>query len=79
MRALAMILSIPKRLVILLIRGYQQVISPLFPPTCRFYPSCSSYAVTAIQRYGLLKGGWLAINRVIRCNPWNPGGHDPVP
>lgn len=62
-----------------LIRVYQRVISPFLPPSCRFTPTCSAYAVTALQRYGLLHGGWLALKRVGRCHPWNPGGYDPVP
>jgi putative membrane protein insertion efficiency factor len=72
-------LSLPSRAMVLLIRGYQQVISPLFPSTCRFMPTCSQYAITAVQRYGVCKGGWLAIKRILRCHPWNPGGFDPVP
>jgi putative membrane protein insertion efficiency factor len=64
---------------IALIRGYQRFISPAFPPSCRFVPTCSSYAITSIERYGLGKGGWLAVRRLSRCHPWNPGGHDPVP
>lgn len=62
-----------------LIRVYQRVISPFLPPSCRFTPTCSAYAVTALERYGLLHGGWLALRRVGRCHPWNPGGYDPVP
>ena len=62
-----------------LIWFYRTVISPLKPPTCRFYPTCSSYAVEAITKYGPLKGGWLAIRRILRCHPLNPGGFDPVP
>lgn len=71
--------SLPRRLVMLLIRGYQVLISPLFPPSCRFTPTCSAYALTSVERYGVFKGGWLAVRRLARCHPWNPGGHDPVP
>ncbi|MCL2655776.1 MAG: membrane protein insertion efficiency factor YidD [Coriobacteriia bacterium] len=70
---------LPRLVPIFLIRGYQQVISPLLPRSCRFVPTCSAYAVEALQRYGVLKGGWLAIKRILRCHPWNPGGYDPVP
>lgn len=62
-----------------LVRLYQLAISPLLPPSCRFHPSCSSYAIEALERHGLLKGGWLAVRRIARCHPWHPGGHDPVP
>lgn len=62
-----------------LIRAYQVAISPLLPPTCRFHPTCSTYALQALDRYGLIKGGWLAAKRIARCHPWNPGGFDPVP
>jgi putative membrane protein insertion efficiency factor len=62
-----------------LIRGYQLAISPLFGPKCRFHPSCSSYAAEAIDRFGAMRGMWLAIKRIGRCHPWNPGGFDPVP
>ena len=62
-----------------LIRGYQQVWSPMRPQTCRFYPSCSAYALTALERFGLLRGSWLATRRLLRCHPWNPGGVDHVP
>lgn len=58
---------------------YQRVVSPLTPPTCRFYPSCSQYAVVAVRRHGAVRGGWLAVRRVARCHPWNPGGVDDVP
>ena len=68
-----------KRLVILPIRFYQKCISPLFPPSCRFVPTCSSYAIQAIERFGVLYGGWLAVKRICRCHPWGGHGHDPVP
>lgn len=67
------------RVVLLIIRAYQRLISPYLPPTCRFYPSCSSYATDAIARYGPWKGGYLAIRRLLRCHPLHPGGYDPVP
>lgn len=67
------------RLLLLLIRGYQRFISPYTPPTCRFYPSCSAYAVDAVARYGAWKGGYLAVRRLLRCHPLHPGGYDPVP
>lgn len=62
-----------------LIRGYQKVISPMLPPSCRFHPTCSEYGYEAIQKHGLIKGGRLAVWRVLRCNPWGKGGFDPVP
>lgn len=65
--------------LVLLVRLYQRFISPLTPPSCRFYPSCSSYAVTALTRFGPLRGGWLALRRLGRCHPWTPGGVDEVP
>ena len=68
-----------RRIVIALIRGYQYLISPLFTPTCRFTPSCSNYARDVVAKHGVLKGGWLSIRRLLRCNPWNPGGYDPAP
>jgi putative membrane protein insertion efficiency factor len=62
-----------------LIRLYQNVISPMRPPTCRYYPSCSAYAVTALQTYGVLRGSAMATRRLLRCHPWSPGGVDHVP
>ncbi|MBE9069732.1 membrane protein insertion efficiency factor YidD [Leptolyngbya cf. ectocarpi LEGE 11479] len=62
-----------------LIRGYQLLISPLLPATCRYTPTCSSYALTAVERFGVWQGGWLAIKRIVSCNPWHEGGYDPVP
>lgn len=70
---------LPRTVVTTLIRGYQRFISPAFPPQCRFTPTCSSYALTSVERYGVLKGGWLSLRRIARCHPWHPGGHDPVP
>ncbi|MEA1961540.1 MAG: membrane protein insertion efficiency factor YidD [Bacillota bacterium] len=67
-----------KRVCIFLIKGYQKV-TCFKRPTCRFYPSCSNYAIEAIQKYGAGKGGWLTIKRIARCHPFNPGGFDPVP
>jgi uncharacterized protein len=71
--------NLPRSAAISIVRVYQKLISPLFPPSCRFTPSCSSYAITSLQRYGVIRGGWLALKRVGRCHPWNPGGYDPVP
>jgi putative membrane protein insertion efficiency factor len=65
--------------LLLPIRLYQRLISPLLPPRCRFYPSCSHYAAEALQRHGPVRGLWLTIRRVLRCHPLNPGGFDPVP
>lgn len=62
-----------------LVRGYQLFISPFVPPSCRFHPTCSHYAIEALQKYGAIRGLWLAIRRITRCHPWHPGGHDPVP
>ncbi|BAB06548.1 membrane protein insertion efficiency factor YidD [Halalkalibacterium halodurans] len=68
-----------KRFFIGCIRLYQKFISPLTPPTCRFYPTCSHYGIEAIQRFGVLKGGWLTIKRISKCHPFHRGGIDPVP
>ena len=66
------------RLSVAAVRAYQRWISPLRPPTCRFTPSCSAYAVEALERFGAVRGGWLTARRLLRCGPWHPGGHDPV-
>ncbi len=68
-----------KKAFLSMIRFYQRKISPLFSPRCRFYPTCSQYAVEAIERFGAFKGGLLALWRLLRCNPLFPGGYDPVP
>lgn len=67
------------RLLILPIRFYQRYISPMLPPACRFTPTCSQYAVEALQKYGPLKGLYLAVKRILRCYPWGGSGYDPVP
>lgn len=66
-------------LLVALIRGYKTVISPLLPPSCRFYPTCSTYSMEAIQKYGPFRGVWMGVRRIARCHPWNDGGYDPVP
>lgn len=72
--------NLPRLILLALIRTYQAVVSPTLPPdTCRFYPTCSHYGYQAIYKHGAVKGAWLAVKRVIRCNPFNPGGYDPVP
>lgn len=68
-----------KKPAILLLRGYKLAISPLLGQRCRFYPSCSEYTMQAIERFGVLRGGWLGAKRIGRCHPLHPGGHDPVP
>ncbi len=62
-----------------LIRAYSYLISPFMVPSCRFYPSCAAYADEAVRRHGSLRGGWLALRRILRCHPFHPGGYDPVP
>ena len=71
--------GVPRRLLATLIRGYQRFVSPALPPSCRFHPSCSQYALEAVTRHGALRGGWLAARRLARCHPFHPGGFDPVP
>ncbi|MCS7216360.1 MAG: membrane protein insertion efficiency factor YidD [Candidatus Bipolaricaulota bacterium] len=71
--------AVVRRLWVWPIRAYQRLLSPLLPRRCRFYPSCSEYAAQALLKHGLLRGGWLALRRLLRCGPWHPGGYDPVP
>ena len=68
-----------KTIALALIRFWQLTFSRVLPPSCRFEPSCSQYGYEAITRYGFVRGGWLAVKRVSRCHPFNPGGYDPVP
>ncbi|MBP8613175.1 MAG: membrane protein insertion efficiency factor YidD [Candidatus Atribacteria bacterium] len=68
-----------KKILISVLKFYRKYISPLKPPSCRFTPTCSEYAIEAIEKYGAMKGGFLAVKRVLRCNPFFPGGNDPVP
>ncbi|WP_083838578.1 MULTISPECIES: membrane protein insertion efficiency factor YidD [Desulfitobacterium] len=67
-----------KNLLVGLIRVYQRYISPLKRPSCRFYPTCSEYSIQAIQKYGVIKGGWKSAVRILKCHPFHPGGYDPV-
>ncbi|MDD2948450.1 MAG: membrane protein insertion efficiency factor YidD [Rugosibacter sp.] len=69
----------PTQMLVFLVRGYQLFVSPLLGPRCRFYPTCSQYAVEALQTHGAVKGMWLTLRRILRCHPLQPGGHDPVP
>jgi putative membrane protein insertion efficiency factor len=71
-------MNAPRTLVVLILRGYQRFVSPALGPRCRYYPSCSEYAVQAVQRFGILRGLLLAGWRLLRCNPWSQGGFDPV-
>jgi putative membrane protein insertion efficiency factor len=70
------LLAVP---LILLIKIYQLLISPLFPSSCRYTPTCSHYTAEALKKYGIIKGGWLGIKRISRCHPWGGSGYDPVP
>ncbi len=68
-----------KYIIVFFITLYQKLISPLFPPTCRFYPTCSNYAKEALIKHGFFKGSYLSVKRVLKCHPFHPGGYDPVP
>ena len=67
-----------KIIVVKMIRFYQLFISPLTPSSCRFYPTCSHYAVEAVTKHGVVRGGWMSVKRISRCGPWHPGGYDPM-
>jgi putative membrane protein insertion efficiency factor len=69
----------PRQGILLLIRFYQRAVSPHFPASCRYYPTCSAYAYEAVQKYGIIRGLFLASKRILRCHPFRPGGYDPVP
>ena len=69
---------VAKVVVLGMLRGYKWAISPMFPPACRYVPTCSEYAMEAVERYGALRGGWMAMARVLRCHPFVRGGYDPV-
>jgi putative membrane protein insertion efficiency factor len=71
--------TLAARVLIVPVTGYRRFISPLLPPSCRFAPSCSEYALVALQRHGAARGLWLTVRRLARCHPFNPGGYDPVP
>ncbi|MFC4804541.1 membrane protein insertion efficiency factor YidD [Filifactor villosus] len=71
--------KILKKIIIGLIRGYQLFISPMKPPSCRFCPTCSAYSIEAIEKHGILRGGYLAVRRILKCHPFHEGGYDPVP
>ncbi|MEI6747861.1 MAG: membrane protein insertion efficiency factor YidD [Bacteroidales bacterium] len=70
---------LPGKMMIAVIRFYQLAISPYLPPSCRYTPTCSSYGIEAIRKYGPFKGGWLALKRIASCHPWGGSGYDPVP
>lgn len=77
-KVLAFVVALPAQLAIFLIRGYQRLLSPLLPPSCRFEPSCSQYAIEAYRLHGFFGGFWRMVWRLARCHPWHPGGYDPV-
>ncbi|MCU1638357.1 MAG: yidD [Microbacteriaceae bacterium] len=78
-RALWFVFLLPRNLCVLILRVYRAVVSPLYGDVCRYYPSCSSYALQAIQRHGVIRGTWLGSVRIVRCHPWAAGGVDDVP
>ena len=76
MKKLLIVIAFP---FIVLVKFYQIFISPIFPSSCRYTPTCSNYTIEALKKHGLIKGGWLSIKRILSCNPWGGSGHDPVP
>ncbi len=78
-KSLKFLLRLPRLALRLLVRIYQICISPLLPKSCIYTPTCSQYAIEALEKYGAIKGSWLAIKRILRCHPWHEGGYDPVP
>ncbi|MEA3244719.1 MAG: membrane protein insertion efficiency factor YidD [Gemmatimonadota bacterium] len=68
-----------RHVLILMVRAYQVSIGPMLPPSCRYFPSCSAYAIEALEKHGAMRGTWLAMRRIARCHPFTPGGYDPVP
>lgn len=71
--------TLPKKSMLVMLRFYKREISPMLPPCCRYTPTCSEYAMQAVEKYGAVKGGWLATKRILRCHPFHEGGYDPVP
>jgi putative membrane protein insertion efficiency factor len=73
------IFAIPAKVAILLVKGYQKILSPWLGQRCRFHPSCSNYCIEALQQHGMVRGLWLGLKRILKCQPFHPGGYDPVP
>ncbi len=71
--------NLPMKGMLVMLRFYKREISPMLPPCCRYAPTCSEYAMQAVEKYGAVKGGWLAAKRILRCHPFHEGGYDPVP
>ncbi|MCA1591055.1 MAG: membrane protein insertion efficiency factor YidD [Acidobacteria bacterium] len=67
-----------KKLIVTTLRFYKEAVSPLLPPACRFIPTCSEYMMEAVERYGVMRGGWMGVRRILRCHPFHTGGYDPV-
>ncbi|MFZ2963296.1 MAG: membrane protein insertion efficiency factor YidD [Rhodoglobus sp.] len=78
-RSIGFVILLPRNLVVLLLKAYRAVVSPLYGDVCRYYPSCSHYTLQAVQQHGLTRGSWLGVRRVARCHPWAEGGIDDVP